>query len=277
MQTYEPITVQMDYKSRSKILQNIQTAVWDWGQTKIPKNKEGKVIGATAPLWLNESKMFFIGFSILFFFTSLLLVGSYVFFRFYNRDKENSGLLVRNYTMLEDNVTYDEFLASTNSTNVTGIDLRDVYCMYISYNKINSIFILIGGIILFINFSHMAYLGCFVEYGSDKEWSRNLTCSAFILVLLSIFTIGDIIYSASLISYYNKNQGSDTSFIFNLSTSKCNSLFQVNMIGYLIVGIVTGILVVFQSLKLIALGKKYFLEDYVVHTARCEDENILVI
>lgn len=277
METYEPITVQMDYKSRSKILQVIQTYVWDWGQTKIPKNKEGKIIGATAPLWLNESRMFFIGFSILFFITSLLLVGCYVFFRFYNRDKENSGLLVRNYTMLSDNVTYDEFISSTNTTNATSLDTRDVYCMYISFNKINSIFILIGGIILFVNFFHMTYLGCFLEYATDKEWSRNLACSAFILLLLSIFTIGDIVYSASLISYYNKNEGADFNFIFNVSANKCKSLFKVNMIGYLIVGIITGILVIFQSLKLVSLGKKYFLTEFVPHTARCEDENILVI
>lgn len=278
MEQYKPIKLDMEFSSRSVILKLINKHLCSWGQVKTPKNKEGEVIGTTSALWLNESTFFYKCFSALVFIICILFVACYIFLRFYNRDSELSSLAVRDYSNLPSNVTYEEFIAnSTVSQNSTELDLRDVYCTYIAYNKINSIFVLIGAIILFINFTHAAYLGCFMDYASDQEWSRNLSLNSIIWVLLIGFIIADYIYSASLIVYYNDHKGETTDFLFNNLTPKCKNLFQANMYGYLIVAILSSVLAIFQIFRIIALVKKYFLSNYVEHTARCEDENILVM
>ena len=274
-ESYKPVKVSMDFTARSKILQNCKNYLCDWGEIKVPKNKEGKPIGSTAPLWLNEDTFFFKCFSVLFLIVGILFIAVYVFLRFYNRNNVNSGLLVRNYTMLSPNATYEEFIANTTTTNSTAVQPSDVYCMYISYNKINSIFVIIGGIILFLNFIHLMYIGCF-EYASDREWSRNLAISSIIWVIMIGFIVGDFIYTVSLIVYYNDNKIGDTA-LFNSNTPKCNNLFQVNMYGYLITAIIASILAVFQIIKIFQLVKQFFWTYYVPHTARCEDENIVVI
>ena len=276
METYKPIKVDMDYATRSKLLKSIKNVICNWGQQKTPKNSDGEVIGATAALWLNESTLFFKCFCAIYLITSILFIGVYIFLRFYNNSNILSGLLVRNYTLLNPNATYEEFINKTTiPTNSTEVDVKDVYCMYVSFNQINSIFVLIGGLILFSNFFHMMYLGCYIEYASDKEWFRNLSINSFIWILMCAFIIADFIYSANLISYYSKN--SVVGGIFSSTTPKCTQLFQINMYGYLIVAILTAILCIFQIIKIVSIFKKFFLTNYVPHTARCEDENILVM
>ena len=358
MDSKDSVKVEMDFNSRSRIIKLIKTYTCNWGQKVYPKNFEGQLFGATSPLWLNENTFFFGCFSALFGIISVLFIGFYVFLRYYNNNNILSGLLVRNYTMLDAGASYAEFISnSTIPTNSTEMEPSDVYCLYIAYNKINSIFIIVGGVIFFANFIHMMYLGCFVEYQNDEEWSRNLSISSFIWILMVGFIIGDIIYSVSLIIFYNdhanftnvptavsntidnvvdaisntttntnatgsnpvrnlimrskfrylqdnttlnttnttalnnivttdmninlvsgiNNKTGFSNSLFNNNTPNCKELFQINMFGYLIVGAIAAILAVFQIMKIISISKKYFFSNAVPHTARCEDDNIIVI
>lgn len=277
-EAYKPIKLPMQYETRSAILHHINKYVCCWGQMKISKTTEGKVIGVTAPLWVNPSPLFFKLFSVLTLLCSLIFVGCYVYLRYFNNNNSQAGLTVRNYANLDLNVTYDQFMNQTNQTTSTVMGTRDVYCIFISQQELSEIFVLIGGIILFANFFHTMYLGFIVDYLSDIEWSRNLTISVIIWLLKSIFIIIDFVFSVKLINYYGTNySATDTTFIFSDSTPKCITLFQVNMYGYLIVAVLVVILAVLQLLKIIQLAKKFFMSYFVEHSARCEDENIVVI
>ena len=89
--------------------------------------------------------------------------------------------------------------------------------------------------------------------------------------------IADMIYSVKLINYFNDNYSDTKDTVFRPSTTKCNNLFKVNSYGYLVIGIISCILGLLQILKLLQLYKNFFLVKYVEHSARCEDENIIVI
>lgn len=272
----DPIVLNMSIPTRNQFLQKVNIYLCDWGQRKTPYTKEGTIKGSPAPLWLNPAPTFFKVFSALMLFCALLFVAAFVFFRFYNKSNVLSGLTVRNYTLLPANVTYEEFLANTTApTNSTTMEPIDVYCIYISYQEIVGIFILIGAIIVFSNAFHMMYMGCSMDYASDQEWSRNLVFSSILWILCCGFSVGDIIYAISLVSYKSERTGEG--LLFNDTTTSCNNLFDFNTYANFAVAGLTGILCVFQIIRLLGIAKKFFLSDYVEHDARSDDENIVIM
>jgi hypothetical protein len=130
---------------------------------------------------------------------------------------------------------------------------------------------------MFLSFLHAMYLGCYLDYAADNEWSRNLVLNLIIWGGQVGIIIGDFIYSAGLISFYNTNYDDTSIKVFSASSPTCNTLFQINMYGYLVVAIIMSILAILQMWKIIDIGKNFFMKNYVEHTARCEDENIIVI
>ena len=277
MHNYKPAKLPMDYTSRNDIIKFFKRYLCEWGIQKTTMTDKGQIIGAPSPLWINPSTLFYKIFSSFTLLCSLLFIGVYIFLRFFNNDNEGSSLTVRDYSNLPANVTYAEFLANTKITDSTALNIEDVYCMYVSFNRINTIFVIIGGAILFLNFFHTMYLGWILEYASDLEWSRLILINLFIWFLMSGFIIADFIYSANLISFYDSNYTEAGSSVFRPTTTKCNQLFKVNMYGYLIVAILMSILAIFQIYKIFQLWKQFFLTKSVSHSACCEDENIIVI
>ncbi len=276
MHTYKPIKLPMDYTTRNHILLLLHEKLCNWGFKKTIMTNDGKIIGAPSPLWTNPSSFFYKVFSILTLLCFILFIGCYIFLRFYNNDQQLTSILTT-YGSLSTNISKGDFVAQAQPSQTYTVD--EAYCMFISFKKINTVFVIIGAILLFFNFLHTMYLGCILDYASDIEWSRLLFINLFIWVLMSGFIIGDLIYSSELINYYNKNYSatSTTTSIFSSSTSKCNNLFQANMYGYLIVGIIMALLAVFQIVKIIQLKNNFFFKNFVEHSARCEDENIIVV
>lgn len=278
MHNYKSIVLPMDYSNRNPILRKLSSIFCTWGYSKTIKTRDGKIIGAPSPLWANPSSLFFKIFSVINLICCCLFIGCYIFLRYYNNDQEISSLTVRDYTNLPKNVTFNEFVNLTKETNSTSTNVEDAYCMYKSYNEVNAIFVIIGAVILFLNFFHTMNIGFILDYASDNEWFRTLILNFILWLLMSGWLIGDIIYSSYLINYYNDNYSSNSSSsVFRMSTTKCNNLFKVNSYGYLVVGIVTAVLAIFQIVKIFLIFKRFFMTDYVEHTARCEDENIIVI
>jgi hypothetical protein len=224
MENYKPITLKQDFSSRSSFIQLASRFIWSWGMIKTPKTREGKVVGATAPLWLNPSTFFYKMLCFFTFLCFLLFIAGYIFLRFYNKTNQLSSLSVRDYSKIAANATYTEFMTQTDSSNSTELSTFDAYCMFRSFNELSSIFILVGGIIMFLSFLHAMYLGCYLDYAADNEWSRNLVLNLIIWGGQVGIIIGDFIYSAGLISFYNTNYDDTSIKVFSASSPTCNTL-----------------------------------------------------
>lgn len=280
MSSYKPQKLNQDYLTRSAFLQLAKKYIWNWGMSKTTMTRDGKIIGATAPLWLNPSTLFYKLFCFFTFLCFLLFIGFYIFLRFFNNNNENASLSVRDFSLLPQNVTYAEYLAQTSTTNSTALSTLDAFCLFKSFFELNSVFVLIGAIIIFLNFFHATYLGCYVDYASDKEWSRNLYLNTFLWLCTVGITIGLYIYSTNLIAFFNSNYdsvGTTNGMVFSVATTSCNRLFEANMYGNLLVAIFMTILDILQFWKIFQIWKNFFMVNYVEHSARCEDENIIVI
>jgi hypothetical protein len=59
--------------------------------------------------------------------------------------------------------------------------------------------------------------------------------------------------------------------------STCQQLFFINLICNLIVAIMISIIVLLQLIWVFLIAKRFFLIRHVEHSARCEDENLVVI
>lgn len=278
MNNINSIKLKQDFRSRSDFVQFIDKYLCSkWGINKTPQTVEGKIIGATSPLWTNPNSLFYKINAVVLFIITLLFIAFYVFLRYFNNSNELSGLSVRDYSLLPPDITYDDFMSNTQKTNSTEVTAYDAYCMYRSYYELNTAFVLIGAIVLFSNFFHCLYLGYILDYASDSEWSRHLIANFAIWVLLVGITIGDYVYSSKLINFYNNHHDENQIRIFSSKSPFCNKLFEINMYGYLIVAIVMSLIAIIQIWKIFTIWKKFFVNNYVDHSARCEDDNIIVI
>ena len=124
--------LEMDMPMTNDFIVWFNKTLCSWGQTKCPHNSAGKKIGAPAPLWYNESKLFFKILCAISFICSIMFIGSYVAIQFYNSTLLNNS-------------------SASDVPNSNQLSAENADCVKKSYTYLRSWFIIIGSVILFLN------------------------------------------------------------------------------------------------------------------------------
>ena len=214
-----------------------------WGQRRKPRDINGDLKGMTAPLWKNDYVKFYTIVCIISFILTILFILSFVIVNY-----KNNMILSKK---------------DGNDSN------RE--CFEESKEELREYFIVIGGIILFINAIYYCFISC-KKYASDQEWSRYLIIGTVILAVMLLFNIFHYIITVKNNKYYiNGSEG-----LFNKSSS-CRKLFVANIVINYIVCIAYSLLEIVVIIKTILIAKNFFFTSYVPHTAKCRDDDIIII
>ena len=216
-----------------------------WGQRRKPRDINGSLKGMTAPLWKNDNVKFYIIVCIISFILTVLFILSFVIVNYKN------------------NIVINKIDENNISKN----------CFKKSKEKLREYFIVIGGIILFINAIYYCFMAC-KKYASDQEWSRYLIVGTIILVIMLLFNIFHYIITVKNNKYYRNDKDN----IFNKNyAGSCISFFVANLVINYIVCAAYSILEILAIIRMILLAKNFFFTSYVPHTAKCVDDDIIII
>ena len=234
----------IDFESSNSFIRAFNRLFCNWGQRKVPYDVNGQIKGKTAPLWENPSKTFWLIIFIFSLIMSLLFIASFVVVNYYSDDVINN----KNANDIEKN------------------------CINISKSKFKTVFGVIGGIILFVNFLCFLFMYC-KDYASDQEWSRYLIITAFFVFCMIGFNIADYVITSKNLKFYRDNITNE----YDNSAKTCKRVFKANLGMNFTVCIISSIIELIVLIKIFLIGKFFFLNSYVPHTAVCEDEDIIII
>ena len=117
------ISESIDFPSSNVFIQKFNNYFCSWGQRKTPRDIDGNVKGRTAPLFSNPSKKFFVILTLVSFILSILFIISYVIISYQKGKLE------------EDN-------------DINNVNYK---CIVSAKNEFSLSFIIIGGILIFLN------------------------------------------------------------------------------------------------------------------------------
>lgn len=263
-----PKGLKMEFTTKNKFLRVASNHLCNWGQRKPTYDEMQNIVGSPSPLWINPSKTFYLAFGIINLILAVLFVASFVAVSYMNNNSYPND-------DIDTPVYNDTIIIYANYSNVKNhLHPNDYNCIRTVYDNFGTLFIVIGGGILFLN----SFLNLFLhikDYASDEEWSRYL----FFLFILSLSLI-----SINIAEYYfvAKNftlYSSDDNGIFSKEgVTECPRLFRFNVYVNLFVALFMSFLSIIQVIQTL---KNYKILFYPVNQdilrARCEDHDIVIM
>lgn len=240
--------MKMNYPTNNSCWRSCENKLCSWGQRAKPRTIDGSFRGMTAPLWKNPAKSFFIVICVIAFCLAVLFVIAF---------------LVINYKN-------DDILDSSEKEAVK--DENDL-CIIACKDELKPAWIVIGAILIFINAFCYCFIGC-KEYASDQEWSRYLIITSILCVILIGVNVFHYIETIDHFKFYNDDK--DKVFIGDYK-SECKQLFVANLVLNFFVAVSCSIVEILVLIRVFFIGKDFFMKSYVPHTAKCVDDDIIVI
>lgn len=218
---------EIDYPSNNGCVRKFNDIFCNWGIRRKPKDQSGNLKGMTSPLWANPAQKFFSIICGVAFLLVVLFVAAYIVIKFKNDDREKD---------------------------------KNGGC---KLDKSNTLYIIIGSALLFVNAFYFCYLG-FKEYASDQEWFRYIIIGLVFWAALVGVNIANYVFTVKNLKDKDNFKG-------------CKNLLLANVIINFIVCIGCTIMEVLVIIRLILLFLQFFLKSFVPHTAKCVDDDIIIV